>query len=111
MKKKYHFESTHVPYSVVEIDVEVTSTSYSYTVDGVDTEINTSERFLRRSNGEMEMYFNFKTNEAYVELRENNSKLMFEIVTSDLVVEDSVLHLDFKYILDEEEMFTSISIV
>lgn len=109
--KKYHFESSHVPYSVCDLEVTIYEDKYCYIVDGSETEVNFKSPSLRRENEEMIMVFDFTTNEAFVELKENQSRLCFEVIKSDLKFEDNVLHLDFTYVIDEEEMFTSISIV
>ncbi len=109
--RKYHFESTHVPYAVYEVEMKFDNDKFFFTIDNANTEINVATPSLRRENDEMTMFFDFTSNEAYVELKENGAKLTFDILESDLKFEGNVLHLDFKYILDEEEMFTSISIV
>ncbi len=109
--RKYHFESTHVPYAVCDLEVSFNDNIFCFTIDDANTEINITSPSLKRENEEMTMFFDFTTNEAFVELKENGAKLTFDILESDLKFEDNVLHLDFKYILDEEEMFTSISIV
>lgn len=107
---KYHFESTHVPYTVSKIEVEITEEKYKYIVDNVLNTIDCINKSLTRQSDDMEMFFDFKNNSGYVKLLEVNSTLPFEIVESDLKVENNILHLDFKYIL-EEEMFVSLSIV
>lgn len=108
--KKYHFESTHAPYSIKQIEVEITEENIIYNVDNVIHIVNFLEKSLIRKNEEMEMLFDFETSTGYIKLLEVNSNLPFKIVESDLKYENDILHLDFKYIL-EEEVFVSLSII
>lgn len=107
---KYHFESTHEPYTVRKIDVEKKDDKYTYTIDNVVNIIDCNNKSLTRQSDDMEMFFDFNNHSGYVKLLEVNSTLPFEIIEADLKVENSILHLDFKYILDQE-MFVSLSIV
>lgn len=110
IKRKYHFESTHVPYSVKNIEVEKNGGTYTYVVDDVKHILDISARSLIRRNSEMEMLFDFETNQGSVKLIELGNTLPFDIIAADLKVEENVIHLDFKYVLDQE-MYVSLSIV
>lgn len=108
--RKYHFESSHVPYSVCELEILFENNTFIFTSEETLTQINLSSNSLRRENDEMTMFFDFESKSAFVELKENQARLAFDILESDMKFENNILHLDFKYILDEEEMFISLSI-
>lgn len=110
IEKKYHFESTHEPYSIRKINVEINNECYNFFIDNTHTTIDISKQTLLRKNNEMEMLFDFNTKEGSIKLLEVDRTLPFEIIESDLAYENNILHLDFKYIIDQE-MFVSISII
>ncbi len=110
IRRKYHFESTHEPYSVKYVEVETNDEALSFTIDNTQTVISYSKGYLLRKNKEMEMMFNFSEKKGYIKLLEVGNSLEFEITESDFSYDGTILHLDFKYILDYE-MYVSLSIV
>ncbi|MFV0424686.1 MAG: hypothetical protein ACK5K7_03900 [Bacilli bacterium] len=108
--KKYHFESSHVPYSVRKVEVLNIKNQLRFFIDDFDNTIDLSNQYLLRKNNEMEMLFDFEKSIGYVKLLEVNSNLPFEIIEFDLKYENEILHLDFKYVLDQE-VYVSLSII
>ncbi len=108
--RKYCFESTHAPYSVRNIEVSKLTDKLVYEADDVVNTIDIIRQTLVRKNSEMEMLFDFSNMTGYVKLADIGRTLPFEITDADFKVEGEIIHLDFKYIIDQE-MFVSISII
>ncbi len=111
VRKTYNFESTHMPQLSVELDVAFESEFIVLYVEGVKTTVDFVRSFLRREDDEMIMVFDFIDDIGSITLKESGAAIEFEILESNIKFENENLQLDFKYVIGDEEMFVSMSII
>lgn len=111
IKKRLHFETSHIAYNSSLIDVTYEGDRMSFYENKSLNIIDLSRRKMRRKTEDVIMEFDFSANKGKLELKENAVYLEFDIIESSFKYDNQNLHLNFKYNLGEEETFISIDIV
>ncbi len=106
-KMQYEFKSTFQNSSLNDVEVDITDGRYEFVIDEVKNTIIKSEMLLIRESKDFVMEFDMKEENGSIEIPEVNQRIEFSIFDIKFDVAE-IVNIEFKYILEDEEVFVSL---